>query len=209
MNVITGLSFYDSLNKLTTGTLLLLLFIPSQSTGNDSWLLFFIAAFLLGCFYQFCVQWLTPFLTNIPWMIKRAYKDFYRKDFDITELPHGACPECGSVLRQTYLMAYYNVEKNGFMMNIPILEALENFMRNMWLICLLYLIIVLADCPSSHPLLALFGEKSQVAVGLFLAFLALHPTWWFVQMKIYHLVWEGDCYAKLLNCKSKENEEES
>ena len=199
MNTITGFTFYDSLNKLTVGTLLLLLLGGMIGEKAETNILFFVTAFIIGIFYQTILKDRTRFLTNNLHMIKKAhenvilknkyiYKDDYQKaSYDIDD----------------YLKAYYNVVKNGFLMNIPTLEAHENFLRNIWLICLLYLITVLADCCQSS-ISEIICQYSKCAIAMFLLLLIVFIpfVWYKIQMKIYELVWEGDCYAKKLNPKN-------
>ena len=135
MNTITGFTFYDSLNKLTVGTLLLLLLGGMIGEKAETNILFFVTAFIIGIFYQTIIKDRTRFLTNNFHMIKKAHENVILKN--------------KYIYKDDYQKAYYNVVKNGFLMNIPTLEAHENFLRNIWLICLLYLITVLADCCQS------------------------------------------------------------
>lgn len=194
METITGSSFYDSLNKLTVGTLLLLLVGGMIGEKAETNILFFVLAFGIGIFYQTIIKGLTPFLTNNLHMIKKAHENVILKNNYIT--------------KDDYLKAYYNVVKNGFLMNIPTLEAHENFLRNLWLICLMYLIAILADCCQCF-----IGEiicQSKCAIAMFLLFLIVFIpfVWYRIQMKIFELVWEGDYYAnKLKNetCDSQKN----
>lgn len=190
MNTITGFTFYDSLNKLTVGTLLLLLVGGMTGEKAETNILFFVTAFIIGIFYQTIIKCLTPFLTNNLHMIKKAHENVILKNKYIT--------------KDDYLEAYYNVVKNGFLMNIPTLEAHENFLRNIWLICLLYLITVLADCCQSS-ISEIICQYSKCAIAMFLLLLIVFIpfVWYKIQMKIYELVWEGDCYAKKLNPKTK------
>lgn len=106
--------------------------------------------------------------------------------------------------KDDYLKAYYNVVKNGFLMNIPTLEAHENFLRNIWLICLMYLISVLADCCQSS-ISEIICQYSKCAIAMFLLLLIVFIpfVWYKIQMKIFELVWEGDYYAKRLNPKNR------
>lgn len=190
MNTITGFTFYDSLNKLTVGTLLLLLVGGMIGEKAETNILFFVTVFIIGIFYQTIIKCLTPFLTNKLHMIKKAHENVILKNNYITE--------------DDYLEAYYNVVKNGFLMNIPTLEAHENFLRNIWLICLMYLIAVLADCCQSS-ISEIICQYSKCAIAMFLLLLIVFIpfVWYKIQMKIYELVWEGDCYAKKLNPKTK------
>ena len=190
MNTITGFTFYDSLNKLTVGTLLLLLVGGMIGEKAETNILFFVTAFIIGIFYQTFIKNITRFLTNNLHMIKKAHENVILKNNYITE--------------DDYLEAYYNVVKNGFLMNIPTLEAHENFLRNIWLICLMYLIAVLADCCQSS-ISEIICQYSKCAIAMFLLLLIVFIpfVWYKIQMKIYELVWEGDCYAKKLNPKTK------
>ena len=190
MNTITGFTFYDSLNKLTVGTLLLLLVGGMIGEKAETNILFFVTAFIIGIFYQTFIKNITRFLTNNLPMIKKAHENVILKNKYIT--------------KDDYLKAYYNVVKNGFLMNIPTLEAHENFLRNIWLICLMYLIAVLADCCQSS-ISEIICQYSKCAIAMFLLLLIVFIpfVWYKIQMKIYELVWEGDCYAKKLNPKTK------
>ena len=183
MNTITGFTFYDSLNKLTVGTLLLLLLGGIIGEKAETNILFFVTAFIIGIFYQTFIKNITRFLTNNLPMIKKAHENVILKNKYIT--------------KDDYLEAYYNVVKNGFLMNIPTLEAHENFLRNIWLICLMYLISVLADCCQSS-ISEIICQYSKCAIAMFLLLLIVFIpfVWYKIQMKIYELVWEGDCYAK-------------
>lgn len=131
MNTITGFTFYDSLNKLTVGTLLLLLVGGMIGEKAETNILFFVTAFIIGIFYQTIIKCLTPFLTNNLHMIKKAHENVKLKNKYMTKDNY----QKASYDTDDYLKAYYNVVKNGFLMNIPTLEAHENFLRNIWLIC--------------------------------------------------------------------------
>lgn len=183
MNTISGLSFYDSLNKMTIGILVLLLIDKSsEDIKYDivSMFLFIVVAFIVGCFFQMIVQIITGDAvlkkskknrlekinidlkksnnhfcktqyklikslffslftwtqwTNNPKLIQEAHNDVYKYSINSFEI------------NRRYFKAYYNVVRNGLLMNIPILEALENFMRN--LIFYFILLIVLSCTPIS------------------------------------------------------------
>ena len=200
MNTITGFTFYDSLNKLTVGTLLLLLVGGMIGEKAETNILFFVTAFIIGIFYQTIIKDRTRFLTNNLHMIKKAHENVILKNKYIYKDDY----QKASYDTDDYLKAYYNVVKNGFLMNIPTLEAHENFLRNIWLICLLYLITVLADCcQSSISEITCQYSKCTIAMFLLLLIVFIPFVWYKIQMKIYELVWEGDCYAKKLNPKTK------
>lgn len=199
MNTITGFTFYDSLNKLTVGTLLLLLLGGMIGEKAETNILFFVTAFIIGIFYQTFIKDRTRFLTNNLHMIKKAHENVILKNKYITKDDY----QKASYDTDDYLKAHYNVVKNGFLMNIPTLEAHENFLRNIWLICLMYLIAVLADCCQSS-ISEIICQYSKCTIAMFLLILIVFIpfVWYKIQMKIYELVWEGDCYAKKLNPKN-------
>lgn len=200
MNTITGFTFYDSLNKLTVGTLLLLLAGGMIGEKAETNILFFVTAFIIGIFYQTFIKDRTRFLTNNLHMIKKAHENVILKNKYITKDDYLKA----SYNKDDYLKAYYNVVKNGFLMNIPTLEAHENFLRNIWLICLMYLITVLADCCQSS-ISEIICQYSKCAIAMFLLLLIVFIpfVWYKIQMKIFELVWEGDYYAKRLNPKNR------
>ena len=200
MNTITGFTFYDSLNKLTVGTLLLLLVGGMIGEKAETNILFFVTAFIIGIFYQTFIKDRTRFLTNNLHMIKKAHENVILKNKYITKDDYLKA----SYNKDDYLKAYYNVVKNGFLMNIPTLEAHENFLRNIWLICLMYLIAVLADCCQSS-ISEIICQYSKCAIAMFLLLLIVFIpfVWYKIQMKIFELVWEGDYYAKRLNPKNR------
>ena len=61
----------------------------------------------------------------------------------------------------------------------------------------MYLIAVLADCCQSS-ISEIICQYSKCAIAMFLLLLIVFIpfVWYKIQMKIYELVWEGDCYAK-------------
>ena len=185
MNTITGFTFYDSLNKLTVGTLLLLLVGGMIGEKAETNIMFFVTAFIIGIFYQTIIKCLTPFLTNNLHMIKKAHENVILKNKYITKDDYLKAP----YNKDDYLKAYYNVVKNGFLMNIPTLEAHKNFLRNIWLICLMYLIAVLADCCQSS-ISEIICQYSKCAIAMFLLLLIVFIpfVWYKIQMKIFELV---------------------
>lgn len=80
MNTITGFTFYDSLNKLTVGTLLLLLVGGMIGEKAETNILFFVSAFIIGIFYQTFIKYITRFLTNNLHMIKKAHENVILKN---------------------------------------------------------------------------------------------------------------------------------
>lgn len=188
MNTISGISFYDSLNKLSIGILLIL---PYGLCFSNPF--YYIVAFFIGCIFQQLIRMLTKPLTLNSTMIKRASKDF-EKDLE------------NKNIKETYLKAYYQIANMGTLMNVPILEALENFYRNMFFIILLYLVLFLINCPQIEGLLSSFGNRCALSLYLIVAIFIDIFMWYHTQFKIYELIWEGKYFNKLIN---KENNEKS
>lgn len=202
MNTISGMSFYDSLNKLSVGVLILALWanMPDDAIG----LIFFvIVAFIVGLFYQMIIKELTAVLRNNNCMIKKAYAKFYGNK----SVKENFKPEItDNDYLSEYYRAYYRVAMNGILMNIPVLEALENFLRNLPIIIVLYLISVSCDCHIATVIIDVFGNKCCAVIVLFAIFIATVPAWWRTQLKIYSLVWEGDYYIRIIkNEKDADN----
>lgn len=195
MENISGLSFYDSLNKMTIGVLILLL-TTAFPTSIEGRFMFVVTAFIIGCICQMGIQKLTSCLTNSRCMIRKAFDKFYKQDGIITAYK----PKVGKNCRHVYLLAYYRMARNGILMNIPILEALENFMRNLPLIIIFYLFSILGDCCNTQIVVDTFGVNRCVIVAILLLLLiAVSVMWWNIQLKIHFLIWEGDYYIRLLD----------
>lgn len=270
MNTISAISFYDALNRLTVGVLLLLPFVSLESSellessvslqSSESLEslealevsytcdiykspLFYIAAFFIGSLYRDIVCEIPNFIKKCCILTKRskelaAIVKFFigvgkcyiirkvgkcciiRKIVDIVSKPISCCVndmyliehayrDMMRKLNQTpvykkkedYLLAYYKVVKAGLLMNIPILEALENFFRNMFFILLLYSVLLWASCCNVVYLLSIFGSSCWWVMLL----LALADVWLWgkTQEKIHYLIWEGDYYLSQIGHEKK------
>ena len=238
MSEITGVGFYESLNKFFVGFLILVLFVGLNS---DLFInpLFLISAYIVGCIYQAIIQ-----VGTASWLslreddIRRAYDEVYGKKENsyreyfclfIKKLFHPMCllvrsfgcnksnnkkkGSNSSKKRNDYLLAYYKVAKAGLLMNIPVLEALENFMRNLILIIPFYFICfvlkylvslwggvipILKNCQSLSS-----SKIIELIVFLVLAFVGVVWLQYYYQQTIYRLVWEGNKYLDKINSETK------
>lgn len=209
MSEITGVGFYESLNKFFVGFLILVLFV-----GLDSELfinpLFLISAYIVGCFYQAIVQYGTRSSTSLQEdEIKDAYNTEYKVEYK------------GADIKEDYLKAYYKIAKAGLLMNIPVLEALENFMRNLIFIIYCYFIFFICNenCNAifckTYPLLEEFfpslrGNPNNTDIYKILLFIFLILVWvgviWlrrYYQQTIYRLVWQGNKFLDKIDKDSK------
>lgn len=234
MSKITGIGFYESLNKFIMGFLIFVLVV-----GQDSDLLtkpqLLISAYIVGCIYQALVQRITKRCLSLHEDdIRTARDEVYRKkkisyseDFFlfIKELfcPMFLCRLLGlnksndrekgsnsSKKGNDYLLAYYKVAKAGLLMNIPVLEALENFMRN--LIPIVFVCIILfifkKDGVSIIKDSLLFLKNCQCSDCIYkiLSVVLLILIRWlrrYYQQAIYRLVWEGNKYLDEINSETK------
>ena len=188
MNTISGLSFYDSLNKLTVGWLILFpLVIDAVLAFKNP--IAHVAAFLVGTIYQCSIQQFTKCLRNRLYMIKKQNKwmtEDERKNM---------------ITKCQYYKAYYKVARAGILLNIPVLEATENFIRNILFIAVIYIFALAFGCPKFCSLLYGIGTPCRCAIFLTIIAFMLIPTWYYVQNKIFELMWEGEHYIEIINKK--------
>lgn len=194
MNTISGLSFYDSLNKLTVGWLIIIpILADADSAFNNP--IAHVSAFLVGIIYQCVIQRSTNCLRNCICLIRKQnkwVKEERRK----------------RITRNQYYEAYYKVAMAGLLMNIPVLEAIENFIRNIFFIAVIYIIALALKYPKFCSILEEIGSPGCCATVLTVIVFLLMLTWYYVQNKIFELVWEGEHYIEIIN-KKRHNETNS
>ena len=232
MNGINGLNFYESLNKLIMGFLIFVLFVGTNS-GSFVEPLLLIYAYIVGCIYQALVQVVTKsyfslqekdiekvynevsknekesckdkiiaFMKDLIWPLYLIYKKLTSK-----ELP--------DKMKKKYLKAYYKLAKAGLLMNIPVLEALENFMRNLMPIIFFDFILCFfnrSGISIVRKFIPFFKDSlSSVCIYKILSVVLFILTIWvrrYYQQTIYRLVWEGDKYLDEINNKGNQEEEQ-
>ena len=209
MSELTGVGFYESLNKFFVGFLILVLFVGLNSDLFTE-PLFLISAYIVGCIYQALVQVCTKSSTSLQEdEIKDAYNTKYEAEYK------------GADIKEDYLKAYYKIAKAGLLMNIPVLEALENFMRNLIFIIPFYFIFFIpyenrnAIFCKTYPLLeefspSLWGDSNSTCIYTALFYVFLMLVYWgvvwlrlYYQEKIYRLVWEGNKFLDKIDQDSK------
>ena len=181
---ISGVSFYDSLNKLTVGWLIILPLLENTYSAF-SYPTAYVVAFLVGTIYHCSLQRSTVCFRNCIYMIReqnRWVEEERRKRLTIDD----------------YYKAYYKVAMAGILMNIPTLEATENFIRSIFLIIIIYIVGFASGCNNFCSLLDGICQPCNCAVVLSVIFFMLIPTWFYVQNKIFELVWEGDHYISVI-----------
>ena len=189
------ISFYDFLNILVTGFLLLNLCCKITIGKDFDWIYISISSFLVGLVYhQFMECTIGKLIRNCECIRLRTHAKVKQKAGNLL-MPDND--------EQAYLKAYYLVAKNNCLMNIPILEAHIAFVRNIWLILLLYLIALYVQCPSVKVLNELLGS-CRVAIGISIFLFMLPVVWYKLQSKVSYLVWEGAYFLQSINQESDE-----
>ncbi len=211
---IPGISFYDFLNKLIPGYLIYNCFFKYPFAFRDyvdvwmpeslSWMFVIMASFVLGIVYEWILRGVNGFLfcvisrfrhddeddchwcfmnalcclfgTNDEWSIKIGYRRVYNQ-FRYSPV-NGANED-------SYYAAYYNIERNGCLGNIPILEALSRFCKQIVIPAIIWELLYL-DLSGCQSCFAVFVNIIAVIV---LCSVSIS-----LQRKICELVWEGDKY---------------
>ena len=220
MNTINGMSFYDSLTKLTIGFLLTWWWLPGHLPAivKEEYIqftLYFIMCFLTGCLWQGLAEllpkydkeshrildWIPYSKRNyMPWIIEE-WKKHYNEGIDTIPTKHD------------YYCAYYKLQKAGLLGNIPILEALEAFLRYGMIPSIIVSIISVYNGGISF--LEQIKSESNNCIGAFLAilitlFLLCLPclylyTWRNYNKKVYRLVWEAKFFLDKLEEEERDN----
>lgn len=126
MNTLSGMSFYDAINKVSIGAIILVAIMPCASFFTDNALygmLFLIASFVVGIIVQTGIEFFTSPLRNNSCMLRKAYKNVYE-----------ATDQCDKNLKEDYYKAYYNAVRRNVLQNVPTLEAIERFIRSLLLV---------------------------------------------------------------------------
>lgn len=200
MNTLSGVSFYDSLNKLSIGALILASVYqwPKETLGNGKniasgmpdeafWMLFIIASFIVGIIVQMIVELLTEGWRNSTKLIREACKEDYNKSlFGLSD----------KEIKDKYYRAYYNVTRHNLLLNVPALEALERFTRTLCIV--LPVLVCLNLCTSISPFASILisvcpCRKSVVVLIIWVLIIVAQHR---IQRKIHELIWEADYYIK-------------
>lgn len=188
MSIVNGLGFYESINKLIIGFLLLFLFVKPDFESSQG-VLFLILAYITGCIYQVIIRSLTKSWLNLrECEIAKAYKQIYEVEYSEKDI------------KDLYLQSYYEITNAGLLLNIPINEALENFMRNLAPVLALYLVVIVSNCNDLTPFL---NNSTTDAIFVFLLLICVSVLRFYYQKEVYRLVWEAICYWDKIKDKSR------
>lgn len=190
---IQGMSFYDFAGKLVPGILLWSPFIPGDIGGMSLlWIIVaFVGFYLTGVVWNAAIRLLFCKLRLCNCMLLKARMSFLSSVAPANPTADSA-PDLRKSVKSQYVEAYYKVTSNGFLGNISVLEAQENFLKSAWILEVYYLIIII--CRLGSFALPSLGEA--VLVALIIAIILIPIIWYYTQMKIYYLVWVAEYYAE-------------
>ena len=185
------LTFYDSLCMMVCGYIILCIMMGTLNPNGN--VLFYVFCYLVGLVYHRLLEMMTPCLRNIPCMIKQG-REIVKEGTSV--LPPAT--------KANYNKAYYLLMEKQCLNNIPILEAQAAFCKDMFLLLLALLVGVLSSHFEGNGIEFGFYPTS---LFLFALIIALVFVWYYTQMKIHHLVWEGYYYNIFKTLNHYGNEE--
>ena len=141
MDITSGTSFYDTINKLLVGFLILLPWINfDQEMGNEKILIISVFSWIVGIFF---------------WAIFEKIRIFsFSNKFEVMlqDVYQGLTQELGVKLRDDdneivdinkteYYKAYYAVQEKGLLGPVGILESFSAFFRNIIIVAIYWVMI--------------------------------------------------------------------
>lgn len=204
METISGIGYYDSLNKLVVGFLLCALpwvfcdktaillgqILPSGAMTYTSFYkflgigLFVVWSYIMGVLWHHLIIEKCAFLNrhrNNKVSINKVYQEVYgneKKEYNLKD----------------YYQKYYNAENSKLLGSVHVLESLEAFMRSTLFIIPIYGICTIMKLVTWNDV-----QNCVLLVVMLLVILCLVVMgWWSVhnkiEIEIYRLVIEADCY---------------
>lgn len=131
-------SFYDALNKLVIGFLILLPVVSFSDCLSSDTILFVIACWMIGIFiWAVSESLMQPFSQSLPFM-KKNNLEWINQEYDSVTKEVGrkyidpvtSMPLYKLELRDYYSI-YYKVQKNGLLGSVPVLESYSAFFLNL------------------------------------------------------------------------------
>lgn len=186
MGISSKITLYDFLCMLVCGYLILCILTGNDELLHSDNLLLYVLSYVVGMVYHKGLYWLfSKFHVQGNWkcMVMRS-RDKVEKNV-------------GSELLQSkdmkgYYEDYYYLMQNKCLGNIPVLEAQAAFCKDLFF--LLLIIIIWNVCGYCN--INLFDNACLLRVLLIIICTAQPIVWYFTQMKIHELVWEGAYYLK-------------
>lgn len=195
---VPGISFYDFICKLIPGTLI---WAPWISESNNYgyhgpellwYIILFSGFYLTGIIWEFLMtKFIFGKLRQCPDMLIKAKKKFY----NTIENPDVSITCDPKKIKLEYVNAYTLGLKHNVLRDLPILESHENFLKTNWFIIGYY--TILTGCCPLCPLQVIALSSLVIAFG------AVPFIWYWIQIKIYHYVWEAEYNLKTLSAISQ------
>ena len=190
MNPLSKLTMYDMLTMLVAGFLLCsgaCLFcwgcIPYQS------ILFWVISYIVGLIYHRFLDGVAvncECLRNNPKLIAKAHAKV--QDENSGKLTMGSS-------KTDYYAAYYHLMKHNNLGSVPVLEIQAALLRNLILILGVYNFVACCCGCWIYGMIDCCVWRYLCGVVITLLILGiLIWDWYFTQMKIHMLIWEGYCY---------------
>jgi len=101
----------------------------------------------------------------------------------------------GDETKRMYYDAYYNVTKNKCLLSVPALEAQSAFIRNIWPLLIVFLVMLLVNEYSCDSIFAIFPRQG-LAIIITILILVLPLTRWYIETQIINLIGDTDDYLK-------------
>lgn len=217
MNIDSKLSLYDTLTMLVSGFFLLAIFVPFPNAASG-WCVYSAISYFVGIVYHRILEKIRGCEKIHKWYLGDKMKTIFCRNHPAAiekakEFVFGNHSE--KTIVKDYYHAYYEIMDKPCYVNIRLLEAQEAFLRDAFVILVIYAFIFLFT--SEFPLGCLFYPKISefqfkincgirlsvvIFVGIFFCLFVRYQT----QMKIYELVWEGVKYTHdVNNCGCSEN----
>lgn len=190
MKSFSKLSLYDFLAILIPGFVILWFFdfFKLNIACPIIDILIAILSYLTGLCYHKLME-LVVTITNVRRsknLQEKAWKKFYNGIGVEKDFPNN--------IDVAFVQSYYKIAKEGCLMNIPVLEAQETFLRNM--IPLVFFSIIRLGCCNNCRALCVF-------LGVLLLWSIV--GWLSIMKKIYELVWEGSYYLSQIEKNLRED----
>lgn len=189
MNPMAKLTMYDMLTILVAGFLLcsgICLYIRGNIPGND--ISFWVICYIVGLVYHRLLDAIFEKckLRNKQEWIEKAHSEVQEEN------PGKLSPDSS---KQAYYVAYYHLVKNNSLGNIPVLEAQVALLRNLVLILSAYNMIACyrGFCIYETMNYVFLRWGCGIVISLIIPGVLCY-VWYFTQMKIHKLVWEGSCF---------------
>ena len=185
MNIPSQFTLYDMLCMLVPGFVIMWFFNFFGLHFDKPLECFFIVtlSYPIGMVYHRIIEYVFNY-TKKCWELKIIQKAWIEENNKLDERNTRLSKE---IRKNDYCQAYYKVARNGCLLNIPILEAQEAFLRNAILLIILSIFkVCCCYCDTDW--------HCKVIMLLVILSIATVFAWYFTQRKIMCLVWEADLY---------------